>query len=258
MPRATPREVGRRPVGELSTGGNRPRPQRGAGLWPSGRGLLGGSSSALSRLRPRPGLRGHSPHPPHDGTFRVGLWSGCSPGPPGPPLPPARTRRLRGRCRPWRAPGPAPSRVAGLRGVGRGWGPRRCESAPAPYCRSSPFSHDALNSCGLLRWPPCPGAPSPSCPRSPFTSGPTNPVSTLLHLHILLPLLFRAALQESEPDLDSWCEAGSQGRFFSPQVLFRGLRCLDTPLCPPWTPLRNNSLKHGISFGKSQDAFQKS
>lgn len=156
--------------------GSRSRPQGVAGLWPSGRGLRGGFSSSLSRLRPRPGLWGHSPHPARDGTFWVGLGSGYSPGPPGPPgppLPPARTRRLRGRCRPWRAPGPAPSRVAGLRGVEQGWGPLRWEPAPVPFLRSSA----ARPRCPHPFWsprpsPPSPGAPSPGVPAAPFHQDP--------------------------------------------------------------------------------------
>lgn len=171
------KEAGRR----APRGGKRPRPQGGAGLWPSGRGLCGGSPSALSQLRPRPGLRGHSPHPARDGTFRVGLGSGCSPGPPGPPLPPARTRRLRGRGRPWRAPGPAPSRVAGLRGVGRGWGLPRWEPAPFPFLRSSAARPGARAPPGLLpRRRPLSWHPARSVPAAPFQQDPLTLVSPRL------------------------------------------------------------------------------
>lgn len=182
-------------------GGNRSRPQGVAGLWPSGRGLHGGSSSSLSRLRPRPGLWGHSPHPARDGTFRVGLGSGCSPGPPGPPLPPAGTRRLRGRCRLWRAPGPAPSRVAGLRGVGRGWGLLRWEPEPFPFLRPSA----ARFRCPHPFWsprpsPPSPGAPSPGVPAAPFHQNPLTLYRLAFSFTSQLPLWFRSAFQESDPE----------------------------------------------------------
>lgn len=146
------KEAGRR----AQRGGNRPRLQGGAGLFgPAGAGCAEAlpPPSASSVPARGCGVTLASSYP-RDGTFRVGLGSRCSPGPPGPPLLPGRTGRLRGRCRPWRALGPAPSRVAGVRGVGRGWEPaplafltllRRSPAEPTPLLLSSPV---AALSCG--------------------------------------------------------------------------------------------------------------
>lgn len=87
-----------------------------------------------------------------------------------------------------------PRPVAGLRGVGRGWGCCAWEPAPLSFLSSSaahpwcprPFGSPHPSS-------PSPGAPSSGCSRSPFPSGPANPVSPCLQLQVPWPLWFRAA-----------------------------------------------------------------
>lgn len=172
--------MGRRPEGERSAGVTVPACRGAPGFWPSGRGLCGGASSALSQLGPLPGLRGHT-RLILPARRNVPGWAWVRAAHPArqarPSYPPG-TRRLRGRCRPWRALGPAPSRVAGVRGVGRGWELlrwgartlsllallRRSPTVPTPLLVSSPV---AALSCGT----------QPREFPQPLSSGPSDPVS---------------------------------------------------------------------------------
>lgn len=177
MPGATPREVGRRPEGEPCTGATVPARSGAPGFGPAGAGCSEALPPPSASSVPAPGLRGSlAPSCPRR-SIPGWAWVRLLTRPPrGPPLPPARTRRLRGRCRPWRAPGPAPSRVAGLRGVGRGGGGcgapsphpfppgahRPCLTVPTPLLGSSPLA--------ALSW----GHPAPGGPAAPFHQDPLS------------------------------------------------------------------------------------
>lgn len=201
-------------------GGSRSRPQGVAGLWPSGRGLRGGFSSSLSRLRPRPGLWGHSPHPARDGTFWVGLGvrlltRPARPARPAPPTGP--DPEAEGAVPAVASAWPRPVAGRGSRGVGQGWGLLRWEPAPFPFLRSSA----ARPRCPHPFWsprpsPPSPGAPSPGVPQAPFHQDPLTLCRLAFSFMSQPPLWFRAALQESGPERLLEAPGLVRGDFFLP------------------------------------------
>lgn len=113
-------------------------------------------------------------------------------------------------------PRPAPSRVAGLRGVGRGRGCCNGSPHPFPSCAPPPLARGAHTPCGLLaRRRPLLGHPGPGVPAAPFCQDPLTPCRLAFSFTSHCPYGQRSlsGVWSRETPGGIWTCQGRRGRF---------------------------------------------